>query len=297
VITAANIAAAVAGSRERLGNRPSDVWLCVLPLFHIGGLSILWRQAESGGPVMLHERFEPSAVADAMSGAELASLVPVMLKKVLGVDQRTWSGMRAVLIGGAGVDFATLDSARERGIPAVPTYGMTETCSQVATPAPHEELDGSVGAALAASEIRTVVGETVVTGTVGRIQVRGPMVSPGYVGEPRRDPSEWLVTGDLGVLRSDGRLTVRGRADRIIVTGGENVDPEAVEHLLLTNPAIGAARVFGRPDEEWGMRVVAEIVTNAPVEELAAWAAKRMPATMRPREWHIVDRIVAKLDT
>jgi o-succinylbenzoate---CoA ligase len=296
-ITAGNIAAAVGGSRSRLGNGPADPWLCVLPLFHIGGLSILWRQAESGGRVVLHEQFEPAAVADALGSARFASLVPVMLKKVLAVDQRNWSGLQAVLIGGAGIDGATLANARARGIPALATYGMTETSSQIATQIPGESFDGSVGPVLPAGEIRVVVDGTAVTGVEGRIEARGPMVSPGYIGEPDRSPSQWFVTGDRGVLDADGRLTVLGRADRIIVTGGTNVDPGAVERQLLSHPAIRAARVFGRPDEEWGMRVVAEVETDASPEDLAIWVGEQMTASTRPREWRIVAQIVEKLDT
>ena len=294
LLTDDNVAAAVAGSRDRLGNGPADTWLCVLPLFHVGGLSILWRQAESGAPVVLVDRFDP--VAEALDGVTFASLVPVSLRRLVATERR-WEGLRAVLVGGAAADDHLLAAARSAGIPAVPTYGMTETCSQIATPSPGAPLDGSVGLPLSGAEIRVLSEGAPVVGVEGRIEVRGPMVSPGYVGGPERSGDDWLTTSDLGVLGHDGHLSVTGRADAVIVTGGENVDPEAVQRVLAAHPAVRASRVFGLPDSEWGMLVVAEVETDVGSEELEAWAAERMPPNMRPREWRIVERLSDKFGT
>ena len=296
LLTDDNLAAAVTGSRERLGNGPDDAWLCVLPLFHVGGLSILWRQAESGAPVVLLDRFDPAAAAAALDNVTFASFVPVMLRRIVDT-KREWDGLTAVLVGGAAADDRLLATARSAGIPAIPTYGMTETCSQIATPSPGAPLDGSVGPPLPGAEIRVTDGGVSVVGSEGRIEVRGPMVSPGYVGGPERGTDEWLTTSDLGVLDHDGRLSVVGRADRVIVTGGENVHPAAVERLLAGHPAVRASRVFGLPDTEWGMRVVAEVETDVGVEVLEAWAAERIPPNVRPREWRVVDRLSDKIGT
>jgi O-succinylbenzoic acid--CoA ligase len=208
-----------------------------------------------------------------------------MLRRVMAAGGAGGEGLRAVLVGGAASHVGLLDGARRVGIPAVPTYGMTETCSQIATPDPSDPPDGTVGPPLEGAEIEI--------GGDGRIRVRGPMVSPGYVGEPPRG-DEWFVTGDLGMIES-GRLRVLGRADSVIVTGGENVHPGAVAALLLTHPEIEDARVFGVDDDEWGQIVAAEVVTDASVERLDALAAT-LPAHMRPRRWEVVDRMSAKLD-
>ncbi len=294
VLTDDNLAAAVAGSRERLGNDQDDSWLCVLPLFHVGGLSILWRQAEAGAPVVLLDHFEIDSVAEALGGVAFASLVPVMLHRLVRTG-RQWTGLTVALIGGAAADDRLLSAARAAGIPAIPTYGMTETCSQIATPAPGAALDGSVGVALSGVEIRVVTGGQPVVGTEGGIEVRGPMVSAGYVGEPRRDSDAWLPTGDIGTIDGDGRLTVMGRSDRVIISGGENVHPIAVERLLMANSAIHRARVFGVPDSEWGMRIVAEVESDVGVEALEAWASSKIAPSMRPRQWHLVSRVKDKL--
>ena len=294
LLTDGNLAAAVAGSRERLGNDQDDSWLCVLPLFHVGGLSILWRQAEAGAPVLLRDRFETDSVAAALERVTFASLVPVMLHRLLRTGQE-WTGLSVALIGGAAADDRLLSAARSAGIPAIPTYGMTETCSQIATSAVGAALDGTVGVALEGAEIRVVAAGQSVVGAEGRIEVRGPMVSPGYVGEARRAPDAWFTTGDIGTIDGEGRLSVMGRSDRVIISGGENVHPLAVERLLMANSAIHRAHVFGLPDSEWGMRIVAEVESDVGVEALEAWASQKISPNMRPREWRIVERVKDKL--
>jgi O-succinylbenzoic acid--CoA ligase len=284
-LTRENVEASVAASRRRLGHGHRDAWLCVMPLFHVSGLSILWRQADAGAPVILHERFDPSVVVSALSGVSFASFVPTMLRRVLDAGGRGHAGMRAVLVGGSAPDPALLRAAREAGIPAVPTYGMSETCSQIATPDPGDPLDGTVGPPLDGADVALTDD--------GRIRVRGPMVSPGYLGKPdRSDP--WFVTGDLGRI-DDGRLTVLGRADSVIVTGGENVHPHAVEVALRSHPEIRDVRVFGVADPEWGQVVVAEVETDATVATLDG-IARTLPPHMRPRRWDFVARMPDKLE-
>ena len=295
VITPENVAASVAASRSRLGHGDeAAAWLCALPLHHIGGLAILWRQADAAAPVLLHELFDPAAAARSLHAVLFASFVPVMLHRVLERATGEFDGP-VVLVGGAAADRSLLERARAQGLRALPTYGMTETTSQIATPGPDEPLDGTVGRALDGAEIRVVVDGSPVVGAAGLIEVRGPMVSPGYVSEPRRDPRGWHVTGDRGSLSAEGRLTVLGRADSVIVTGGENVDPTAVEAALREHPGIRDIRVRGETDEEWGMVVVADVVSDLPVEDLDQ-AARHLPPAMRPRRWNPVEQLESKLD-
>jgi O-succinylbenzoic acid--CoA ligase len=295
-ITQENITASVVASAARLGHGADDAWLCVLPLFHVGGLSILWRQADSGAPVVLHESFDAGAVAAALTGVAFASLVPVMLRRVLAeIDLLAGETLRAALIGGAAADQALLSAARAKGIAAVPTYGMTETTSQIATPRPSDPLDGTVGVALDGAEIRVVEDGRPVLDAPGRIEVRGPMVSPGYVGEIDRPPDQWHTTGDVGSLDGLGRLTVLGRADAVIVTGGEKVHPAAVEGALRAHPGIREIRVLGVPDDEWGAVVTATVETDLSSSELDE-VAGTLPPAMRPRRWEIVERVAGKLD-
>lgn len=295
ILTGANIVASVVGSRSRLGNGPDDEWLCVLPLFHVGGLSILWRQAEVGAPVRLEGGFDPRRASRALGTVAFSSMVPTMLRRVLdvGVD-----GGAVVIVGGGPVARDIIERAVASGVVALQSYGMTETTSQVCTVAPGEVMDdlGTAGRPIAGAEVRVVADGGPVVGAEGRIEVRGGIVSPGYVGEPARAEGAWFTTGDVGVLDHEGRLSVLGRADGVIVTGGENVHPAQVEHVLQRHPAVTQAKVFGEPDDEWGTRVVAEVVVDgATGDDVIDWARAHLTPAQVPKEVRVVDALEAKL--
>ena len=301
VLTGANLEAAAAASQARLGNGPADRWLCVLPLSHVGGLSVLWRSAREGGTVVLEAAFEAPRAARLLASGTIAfaSLVPTMLRRLLEESSGPFPGVGAVLVGGGPSDPALLAAARRVGLPVVQTYGMTETASQVATEAPAEagRRPGSAGRPLEGFEVRAVdgAGRVLPPGVEGRLEVRGPAVFPGYLDEPERSPHGWYRTGDEGWLDPEGYLYVAGRADAVIVTGGENVHPEEVEAVLRDHPGVADARVFGEPDVEWGRRVVAEVVPAAPasrlLEDLEAFARTRLAPHQVPKRWVVVARV------
>jgi O-succinylbenzoic acid--CoA ligase len=301
VITGANVEASVEGSRRRLGNGPDDAWLCVLPLAHIGGLSMLWRCAREGSAVHLEERFDAERCAALLSGGGVAfaSLVPTMLRRVLRVHPGPYRGVRGVLLGGGPIDPRLVDEGLRAGLPILPTYGMTETTSQAATVAPGRagERPGSAGLPLEGLEIRIVDegGVPVAPGTAGGIEVRGPAVSSGYLNEPPRPAGEWHRSGDLGVMGEGGYLTVLGRSDDVIVTGGENVHPAAIEAVLAGHPQIADVSVYGEPDPEWGRAVAADVVvapgTRLDVAGLEAYARARLTGFQVPKRWKVVETI------
>jgi o-succinylbenzoate---CoA ligase len=295
VLTGSNIAASVAGTRDRLGNGPDDPWLCVLPLHHVGGLSILWRQAEQGALVVLEERFDERRAAGALARVAFASLVPTMLERVLTTGV---GGGAIVLVGGGPARSDLVRRAWAAGLIPLATYGMTETASHVCAVAPDrvEEEMGTVGRPIAGAEVRVVASNEAVVGAEGRIHVRGSMVSRGAPGE-EREPASWLITGDLGILDGAGRLIVTGRADAVILTGGEKVHPSPVEAVIASYPGVKGARVFGEPDDDWGQRVVAEVVLDgSDVESLRRWAAQRLAPAQVPKEIRAVDAIHGKLE-
>lgn len=296
VLTGANIDAAATASQRRLGNGAGDRWLCALPLYHIGGLSILWRAAREGGTVLLEERFELQRVAALLREATFVSLVPTMLSRLLDIGAGPFPELRGVLVGGAAADTALLERGLEAGLPVLATYGMTETASQVATVAPGEEriAPGTVGRPLDGFEVRIVGDEGTVLGPggSGRIEVRGPAVSPGFLDEPEREPDDWLRTGDVGCLDDAGRLSVLGRADSVIVTGGEKVHPAEVEAAIRLYPGVVEARVYGVDDREWGQAVSADVVARDPgtfdVGDLEAHVRSRLPGFKVPKHWCLV---------
>lgn len=306
LLTGDNVAAAIAASRARLGNRSEDRWLLCLPLHHVGGISVLWRSFEAGGTVVLEPGFDASRVARQLEAgaATFASLVPTMLHRVLGAYPGPYRKTSAVLVGGAAAGASLLDRALDAGLPVLATYGMTETCSQVATVAPDRARRdfGTVGTPLSDMQVSVLseTGDPCPPGQVGRIVVSGPAVSPGYLGERPRAGAH--VTGDLGSFDVEGRLTVAGRADDVIISGGENVVPGAVAAAIEAHPAVHRCVVFGAPDPEWGQVVVAAVVgDDLDDAELRSWARARLEPAESPKSWLILDAIplldTGKVDT
>jgi O-succinylbenzoic acid--CoA ligase len=275
-----NFAASAASSAANLGVLDDDVWLACMPMDHVGGLSILTRSVIYGTAALLHPRFDVGAVAAALAADEprvsIVSLVPTQLRRLLdaGADL---TRLRVALIGGAALDGGTLDRALAAGIPVVQSYGLTEACSQVCTLAPEEAAAhrGSSGRALPGIEVE-VDGER-------RIRVRGANVAAGAA-----ESDGWLRTGDLGRLDDDGFLWVEGRADDVIVSGGENVAPEPIEELLKAQPGVADAAVVGVPDPDWGQRVVAIVVPGPDAEPgadaLIAACKRQLAAAMVPKQ-------------
>src|SRR5215213_2557482 len=200
-LTYRNFFASAVASAWNLGVDLDDRWLCAMPLFHVGGLSILTRSAIYGTCAVVHERFDVDAVRESLASGEatLVSIVATMLRRLRDAGLTEAPALRAALVGGGPVPRDLLDWAAGAGLPVVPTYGMTETCSQIATP-------------------KLLPGVEVRTGDGDELLVRGPMVAPGALAD-----DGWLHTGDRGHVDEDGRLHVEGRIKDTIVSGGENV--------------------------------------------------------------------------
>jgi O-succinylbenzoic acid--CoA ligase len=212
-----------------------------------------------------------------------------MLRRLLEVHAGPYEGLKGVLVGGGPADRSLIERALDAGIPVLSTYGSTETCSQVATVAPGEERAslGTAGRPLSGFEVRI--------GATGRIEVLGDAVATETIDGPMRARDEWLPMGDIGRFDDEGRLLIEGRADRVIVTGGVNVHPDAIESVLVGHPNIADVHVSGTLHPEWGMAVTAEIVLaeGARFDEraAAAWSRARMPGHQVPKVWSIVDQI------
>jgi O-succinylbenzoic acid--CoA ligase len=268
-LTYGNWRANADGSAAVLGLDPAERWLCVMPLAHVGGLSILIRSVIYATTVVLHDRFDTEAVLRALSDPDeritIVSLVPTMLARLLDAGLRNPPTLRWALLGGGPIAPALLGQAAEAGVPVAPTYGMTEACSQIAT----------FGYALPGVELITSEGE---------ILVRGPIVAPGALSE-----DGWLHTGDLGDLDERGRLAIVGRTADTIVTGGENVAPAEVEAALLEHPAVADAGVFAQPDPEWGEAVIAAVVlangAAATEDQLREHCASRLARFKVPKRF------------
>jgi len=256
------------GSAVALGLGPDERWLCTLPLSHVGGLSILLRSAIYATTAIVHDGFDAAAVVRELETgrATLVSVVPTTLARLLDAGLSDPPTLRAALVGGGPIAPALLDRARDAGVPAVTTYGLTEACSQVTAGGP----------ALFCTRVEL--------GDDGEILVSGPTVAPRARAADGR-----LHTGDLGRLDADGTLHVTGRAADTIVTGGENVAPAEVEAVLATHPAVADVAVHGTTDVQWGERIVATIVlaagATATARELAGYCRVRMAPYKVPKEF------------
>lgn len=273
------------GSGLNLGIQTDDRWIAVLPMFHVGGLSILLRSVIYGIAVIVHEAFDPHEVNRSIveDRGTIISVVSTMLRRMLAAqgEQSYPDWLRCVLLGGGPAPEPLLQECAGRNVPVTQTYGLTESASQIATLPPDDALRklGSAGKPLYPNELSIRMDEQpAAPGEPGEILVRGPIITRGYYNRPDATGETiedgWFHTGDAGYLDEDGYLYVLDRRDDLIVTGGENVYPAEVEAVLSGHPDIIEAGVIGISDEEWGQKVVAVVTCNdsvPDVDHLRAW--------------------------
>lgn len=307
LLSLANLRASARSSIELLGREDRDRWLCCMPLFHIGGLSILVRSVLAGTSVVLHRSFDAEAVSEALDRDRITrvSWVAAMLARVLDLrgERRAPSSLELVLLGGGPAPDSLLERATRLGYPLALTYGLTEAASQVATRPPGRAAgagDSRSGGleALPGTQIRIVdeAGRLVQPGVAGSIEVRGPTVMVGYFRDSDATRATlkdgWLATGDVGVLDSRGRLQVLDRRSDLIVSGGENVYPAEVESVLASCPGVLEAAVVGAPDAQFGACVHAFVVREAGAavepESILATCRARLAGFKVPRSIEFV---------
>jgi O-succinylbenzoic acid--CoA ligase len=259
------------GSNANIPLAQGDRWLHSLPLYHVGGLAILFRCLLAGATVALPA---PGAtLGEAIAGATHVSLVATQLLRLLREEGPDPTRLRAILLGGGQIPTPLVDEAAARGLPVHTSYGLTETASQAsATPpgASRSELRTS-GRPLAHCEISISSEE--------EILVRGRTLFVGYImGDTVQRPFDadgWFRTGDFGELDADGYLHVRGRKDNRFISGGENIQPEEIEEALCRLEGIEEAVVVPVPDAEFGSRPVAFVRPAAAEPENLARALER----------------------
>jgi o-succinylbenzoate---CoA ligase len=262
-----------------------DRWLTCLPLHHVASLGALARAYVTGASWVAHERFDIDRVARSPreEGATIVSLVPTTLLRLLDAGAPLHE-FRRVIIGGAPLPDALRTRAESARVAVVDAYGLSETWGGFA-------LDGIPIAGI----------ETRLDPETAEILVRGAPVMRGYRCDPPRTAEVlaadgWLHTGDIGEIGADGRLRVVDRAKDLVISGGVNVSPTEVEHILAAHPAVDDVCVIGVPDTEWGERVVAFVVpvngSQPPtLEDLRAFAADQLAAPKLPRELRVVEII------
>lgn len=278
LLSAANLHASAQATAERLGGHGQ--WLLALPPTHIGGVQVLVRSLLAAtAPQVLHGSGPATfsaATCGLGSGRRYVSLVPTQLLRLLSTAAPALREYDAVLLGGAAADPALLTRARELDVRVVTTYGMSETAGGCV-------YDG-----------RPLSGVRVELDADGRIRLGGAVVAQGY--RLRDDPDlaggEFL-TRDAGRWHEDGTLQVLGRIDDMVITGGVNVAPDAVEAVLRTHADVADAGVVGVPDPHWGQRVRAVVVAvpgaAVTLEALREHVARQLPRSWAPHELVLLD--------
>jgi len=285
-----------------------DVVLTILPMFHVGGLDIQTLPAlHAGATIVIHERFETDAFFEALSrdGITLTLLVPTIMHTLIN-DPR-WetadlSNLRMISVGSTIVPEQMVRTVGARGVPLVQVYGSTET-APIAAYMPFRETNerpASTGKAAMHCEIRLVdeEGRDVPVGEKGEILVRGPNVMTEYWNDPAATRAAftdgWFHTEDIAHRDSDGYLYVDGRSKDMIITGGENVYPAAVERVLCECAQVREVAVVGRPDDYWGEVVVAVVVpegVSRDAEKVLSFCDGRIANFETPREVIFVDSL------
>lgn len=290
--TADSLAASAHATHAHLGG--DGVWLLALPPHHIAGLQVLFRSLRAGfvpSVLDLRDGFDPAEFARAVDGLDgprrYSSLVPGQLLKALDDPDavRALRELDGLLIGGAATPLPLQRLAADEGVPIVRTYGMSETaggCVYDGVP-----LDGV-----------TVRIDDPNPDGVGRVVLGGPVVAQGYRNLPAHPAFAdfgWFRTDDLGRADEHGVLSIVGRADEAISSGGLTIVPQVVEAVIVEDPSVAECAVVGLPDERLGERVVAFVVAasgqSVSAERIRGSVAERLDKYAAPREVVVIDSL------
>jgi len=277
------------GLADALAMSASDIGSIAFPYAHIGGPDYLVTMLTHGFPAVLLEAFNPVEALElfnqhqvTMVGGSTAFYLAYLAEQRKQPDQPILPSLRLMSGGGAAkppeVHYEVMREIGGRGV--VHGYGMTE-CPMIANGSPHdsdEQLANTDGAPVTGCQVRIVSldGQEAKAGSEGEVRVKGPMVFLGYTDPTLNaeafDEEGWFRTGDLGILREDGHVSLTGRLKDVIVRKGENISAKEIEDLLYTHPGVKEVAVIGVPDAERGEMVVAV------VEPSDAAAAPDLPA-------------------
>jgi len=265
------------GSNRNIRLLPGDRWLLSLPLFHVSGISILFRAALAGAAVAIPRQGTSLEAAVAQFRPSHLSVVSTQLRRLLDSStlNETLALSKAILVGGSAIPRALLRTAYRRHWSIFVSYGSTEMSSQITTTGRNSNLDElfTAGRLLPYRKLRISADS--------EIQVQGATLFKGYLqGHTLHRPTDkqgWFKTGDLGFLDRKGRLVVRGRKDRMFISGGENIYPEEIEAALLDISEIKQALVLPVADAVYGMRPAAVVDSSLSAQTMVKGLRKKLP--------------------
>jgi acyl-CoA synthetase (AMP-forming)/AMP-acid ligase II len=311
VLRHTNLLSYVVQTVEFASARPQECALVSVPPYHVAGVGTVLTNCYAGRRIRYLPDFDPVRWLEVVrdEGVTQAMLVPTMLARIveyLGTRRAVTPTLSSIAYGGAAMPPGVLQRALEifPDVAFVHSYGLTETSSTVAVLGPQDHREAaaasddrvrkrlsSAGRAIPGVEFRIVDvrGKSLPAGEPGELQVRGQQVSGEYLGEPAAlDGDGWFATRDRASLDDDGFLYVLGRLDDTIIRGAENISPAEIEAAVAAHPMVRDVGVVGIPDEEWGQRSVAVVVTapgaSLTADELRAWVRARARGSRTPDE-------------
>ena len=313
VLSHAGVVNASALTAEHLSMRLGDMWLSVLPMFHIGGSGTMTLGCLStmGTQVFLAE-FNVDAMLDALARyrVNMTMAVPTMLIGMLQspkLASTDLSALQLIVAGGTAVAPDLVRRVKQAmGAEVATLMGQTEASGAMFSTRRGDSEDrvtSSVGCPLGLTEakiVSTADGRTQPIGEIGEMCIRSRRVMREYFGMPEKtretlDADGWLHTGDLGYMRPDGYLQVTGRLKEMIIRGGENIYPREIEDVLLEHADVAQAAVFGVPDEKWGEQVAAAVIARPgrtpDFEALTRFLQERIARHKVPKHWRLVDSL------
>ena len=260
-----------------------DNVLITFPFFHIGGWNTFTPLLHAGIPSVLLREFNPGLVLELIHQGRVENFgaVEAMLQFLIAhpkFAETDFSGLKAITTAAAPCSEAVMRAFLDKGVPVSQTYGMTEAGPSNFAYVPRtgsvEELlshAGSIGSSMFHCDARIVDRDTrqpVAPGEIGVLCLRSPHTFDGYLNDPARtrgvlSDEGWVYTGDLAVEDAEGLISIKGRADNMFISGGENVSPEEIEQALMKHPAVAGAISAGVPDRKWGQVPVALVVFHA----------------------------------
>jgi malonyl-CoA/methylmalonyl-CoA synthetase len=301
-ITHGNLISNLEALYQAWGWQSNDILLHVLPIFHVHGLFVALHGAlHAGATTLLMREFNAQKTLEMLSSgqATVFMAVPTIHKRLLDLPNAHQYNLSRVRLITSGSDRLPDDLftgfQKAFGYTLLERYGMTETGMNCSNPLRGERRIGSVGLPLPGVQVRIVnseTGETLPTGEIGDVQLRGPNVFKGYWQQPEKTAESfsadgWFKTGDLGYLEADGYLTLCGRSKDLIISGGLNIYPPEVERVLMEHPAVNSCAVIGCPDPEWGERVTAVVVRHqtesVSAEELIRFCREKLAPYKSPK--------------
>lgn len=323
LLTFGDFTAYVVGTVDMADGEPRGAALNCVPLYHIAGATNIMTSIWTGRKLVLLPQFEPGAWLETVQREKIthAFVVPTMMKKILDhpdFGSFDLSSLTNLSYGGAPMPLPVIRRALEsfpKTVGFVNAFGQTETTSTLTVLGPDDHrLTGdaaadelvlrrlsSIGRPLPDVEVKVVdeAGTSLGPNETGEILVRTPRVMKGYAGNvdggARTDDDGYLHTRDLGFIDDEGYVFLVGRADDMIIRGGENIAPAEVEGVLQTHPAVDEVAVLGLANEEWGQIVAAAVVLrsgeSAAPEDFSEYCRTRLATFKKPERVHILEEL------